>query len=104
MKEKILKTLKEKIFAYDPVHEWNIPSIAGFEQAAEEIAKLFSWIPVSERLPEDNKEVLFCTNVKELNGPFLGDSVSGFFDSGDYVFNSKEVTHWYELPELPKEA
>lgn len=42
MKDKIIKILNDKMYAYDAVHEWNQPVIMGYESAAEAILKLIS--------------------------------------------------------------
>lgn len=77
------------------------------------------WIPVTERLPELNKEVLVYA-VGKIDG-FIGSSVYAlterflfkFFPSGkgteewrspwQYFMGDYEITHWMPLPEPPKE-
>ena len=72
---------------------------------AEEIADFFlangvtfqRWIPVSERLPEDGRQVLACTKK--------GKAFSAHYDHfwGCWgVSHTVEITHWMPLPEPPK--
>lgn len=59
---------------------------------------LTSWIPVTERLPEDSTDVLICS------GEFVHEA---YFEDGHfsnaYGMWYKAVTHWQPLPELYKE-
>ena len=59
------------------------------------------WIPVTERLPEDEKKVLciledgfFCI-LEWLSWEWL-------WNDGHNVYAEKDVTHWMPLPEPPK--
>lgn len=71
------------------------------------------WIPVTERLPDNNNPVLvYCTNTT-IGGGYI--THIGSFNSGRYWFLRAEpgiatfpvrewqVTHWMPLPEPPKE-
>ena len=56
------------------------------------------WIPVSERLPEPNVDVLVCVkrgNRMDIDLDFLDDR--GKFDAPN-------VTHWAPVPEPPEEV
>ena len=62
------------------------------------------WIPVTERLPEDDVLVL-C--VGSRGGMFLGRNPNLFSDGTAYfaVPNARScryATHWMPLPEMPK--
>ena len=62
------------------------------------------WIPVTERLPEDDVLVL-CIGAR--GGMFLGRSPSRFSDGSTYfaVPNARSCrygTHWMPLPEPPQ--
>lgn len=59
------------------------------------------WIPVSERLPEDGREVLvyekgFIFLICRQNGKWVND------DSGAYWLDLDNPTYWMPLPELPE--
>lgn len=60
-----------------------------------------TWIPVTERLPEESGDYLaFVTQVRDDNGLPLVSwiAIKHFYD----VFLDKSVTHWMPLPEPPK--
>jgi len=85
--------------------------LAAYEDlgTVEELAALkerMRWIPVSERLPDSEADVLAITKQfgiavsryhRSLNYPQLD---SGWFCHSQRV----SVTHWMSLPEAPKEA
>lgn len=52
------------------------------------------WIPVTERRPEDEQEVL-CTDGRNI---YMIE-----YDEGGFEFDLEDATHWMPLPELPKE-
>ena len=59
------------------------------------------WIPVSERLPELNQDVLGLVDDVIVAGSFYQDLVYGvyFSDGGSGML---VATHWMPLPELPE--
>jgi hypothetical protein len=102
---------------YDPVEIWSYEEREGaYKRIAELEAELKNsreligmtpepafpaWIPVSERLPEE--DVQYLTIVKGNDIPVVAkynDHDKGFTDCrvGRYV----NVTHWMPLPEPPK--
>lgn len=75
------------------------------------------WIPVGERLPENNTEVLLLAHVRSFEDwtkrrtrIFLGShNNKTWICDGDMIFNGvnriydyASVTHWRELPEPPE--
>ena len=71
------------------------------------------WIPVTERLPENNKPVLvYCTNITIQGGKIVH---IGSLDCKQFWFlrtqpgiasfpvREWQVTHWMPLPEPPQE-
>ena len=65
------------------------------------------WIPVEERLPEDNRNVLVC--ITEVDGSPVIDF--GYYIPGDNVYEGWQtnyfmafgkVTHWREMPAPPE--
>lgn len=72
------------------------------------------WIPVSERLPDNNTPVLvYCENTTIQGGAVrhIGslDSYGFWFlktkpDIASFPFHDWKVTHWMPLPEPPKEG
>lgn len=68
---------------------------------AELEAKLPQWIPVTEKIPPDQEEVLVLTRSK--NGVRNVDK--GYWAIDRFIHRGRaEVTHWMPLPEVPKEA
>lgn len=61
------------------------------------------WIPVSERMPDDNSDVL-CT--AEFDGPGDWRRKVGYWHEGKWVVYgaSWTPTHWMELPAAPQEV
>jgi len=54
------------------------------------------WIPVTERLPEDNKIVLICSRI---GNQYVAQHFRGhFYSDGTRISTS----HWMPLPEPPK--
>ena len=56
------------------------------------------WIPVTERLPKDDRQVLACTKK--------GKAFSAHYDhkwKSWSVSHTVKITHWMPLPEPPKE-
>ena len=63
-------------------------------------AKVPRWIPVTERIPPDQEEVLVLTRSK--NGVRNVDK--GYWAIDHYIHRGRaEVTHWMPLPEGPEE-
>ena len=57
------------------------------------------WISVEDRLPEDQEEVLVCTRSK--NG--IRNIDKGYMAIDRFIHRGRaEVTHWMQMPDLPK--
>ena len=72
------------------------------------------WIPVTERLPEENEKEIEGEKhtVSDIVQIAVMDSLGKQFVSDDMLYDGKwvnypwgdfEITHWKPLPELPKE-
>lgn len=62
------------------------------------------WIPVTERLPEDNRNVLGCLKIGEESRIYPAFYAHGVW--WDCIFNTtttNSTTHWMPLPEPQKE-
>ena len=59
------------------------------------------WIPVTERLPEDEKKVL-CILDDGFFCILEWASWDWLWSDGHNVYAEKDVTHWMPLPEPPK--
>lgn len=88
-------------------HNYNVAVSFNENQAKyiESLGVLQKWIPVTERLPEENDRYL-C-NVKSFAFPGRSyhailhyDKRGGFREGNIYT---DDVTHWMPLPEPPKE-
>ena len=61
------------------------------------------WIPVTERLPEDEVDVLAC----DVRDGFVGVCYLQYCERWvcrDWFLDLSEITHWMPLPEPPKEV
>ncbi len=63
-----------------------------------------AWIPVSERLPENN-DVYLCMTIDDWDilVPSVISFFSGKFQSNELSEIGGKVTHWMPLPPLPAE-
>ena len=60
------------------------------------------WIPVTERLPDDEKKVL-CVLDDGFFCILEWKSWDWLWNDGHNVYAEKDVTHWMPLPQPPKE-
>lgn len=58
----------------------------------------YRWIPVSERLPDDGKEVIICTTAADVCAGFARWGGSFTTEEGCELYLA-DVTHWMPLPE-----
>ena len=72
-----------------------------FETAQEYKAAVPKWIPVTERLPEDDIVCILTNGISDAIG-YRGKVFGWHLIWTDYVVES-EVTHWMPLPEPPME-
>jgi hypothetical protein len=66
-------------------------------------AKIFTWIPVSERLPENGENVLACRTL--INGERTIQKAFQYSGKWELSWDGasfSNVTHWMKLPEPPK--
>ncbi|VGB68556.1 Eaa1 [Klebsiella pneumoniae] len=61
------------------------------------------WIPVSERMPEDRKQViLWDAEIGEVTSGHYSHKKHTFYHCGDAIEN--EITHWMPTPAAPQEV
>ncbi|HHC4133302.1 TPA: DUF551 domain-containing protein [Klebsiella pneumoniae] len=61
------------------------------------------WIPVSERIPEDRKQViLWDAEIGEVTSGHYSHKTQTFYHCGDAIEN--EITHWMPTPAAPQEV
>ena len=61
------------------------------------------WIPVSERIPEDRKQViLWDAEIGEVTSGHYSHKTQTFYHCGDAIEN--EITHWMPPPCAPQEV
>jgi hypothetical protein len=76
------------------------------EQIVEQVSQAFAkqgWIPVSERMPEEDEDVLVFTkdSQPEMHVASLDEDGIWYPSHGD-GWEFPDVTHWMPLPEPPK--
>lgn len=83
-----------------------------YERAADDLiangVTVQQWIPVTERLPEIDTEVLVCDIHAEFIEvyKFVKDDFDEYYwrsEWGKNFLRFNDVTHWIPLPEPPKE-
>ena len=63
------------------------------------------WIPVSERLPENENEVLMVDNMGDRYlGAYMERERAWRHEDGDIKGKGYPVTHWQPLPPAPTEG
>lgn len=83
----------------DPYYKKYIEKAVEVEGNWKYIPNPPEWIPISERLPEDDRHVLCLTRTKKG----LCNVVIGFyFEDMWHCGMNSNVTHWMELPEPPE--
>ena len=88
-----------------PCKEKNLGAAELIEQQAARIAELEAkvprWIPVTEKIPPDQEEVLVLTRSK--NGVQNVDK--GYWAIGRFIHRGcAQVTHWMPLPGWPEDV
>ena len=72
-------------------------------RAIEKTEQNQKWIPVSERLPEENERVLGTKKGASAAFVFYGKRNNGNWVDLEWSCYRYGVTHWMPLPEPPKE-
>ena len=105
--EKILERLSNihRVVKTDEDEEWN-RAIYKSTEIVREVAEEYNggWIPCSERLPEENQEVMlqdFYGNIT-IEKMKTNDGLEGFSD-GDWWSSANNYVAWQSLPEPYKE-
>lgn len=101
---------------FDLVEQYGITGV--IESFPAEDVQPVKWIPVTERLPEEDCKILaacstlhyqricrFAKNLTEID-KFVFDGKQGFYDydSERGYYEVGWVTHWMPLPEPPKDG
>ena len=97
-REKLIEILRKPIFP----HELVDPIEAVADYLLDSGVTVQQWIPVTERLPEDEKKVL-CILEDGFFCILEWKSWDWLWNDGHNVYAEKDVTHWMPLPQPPKE-
>jgi|GEM_PF-3049619 len=108
--EQITKAMVEKL-AVNKQREWPEPKDGEprlhIKEASNSPVTPDSWIPVSERMPEDEQEVLTRNRMGHCFVSFFDEHSGLFFDRVDVAaaccIEHILVTHWMPLPAAPQQ-
>lgn len=90
--EQLQQELIDERYRHDRLQDWDIARTR--EQPR--------WIPVTERLPEDDDDVLIMPrNANCVNVGYFNVNSKAWYDYVGMV--PADITHWMPLPEAPKE-
>lgn len=94
---------------YDAMHKAMLAAAPQPQNAQQNIPEIIpGWIPVSERMPEDEQEVLTINRMGHRFVSFFDKHSGLFFDRLDApaacCIEHVLVTHWMPLPAGPKEV
>lgn len=84
--------------------------ISRLKERIQELESQARWIPVSERLPIEEKDMgKDCYRIETVIVHYYGKTDGCEFVAGNTIdfwsgFKAEGVTHWMPLPEPPKEA
>ena len=107
-----IRSLDEYGFGYDSTLAEAIEDVVAMLKQPEAVldnqVSSSKWIPVSERFPEENADVLCCRgnhigalmDVYTYKGDGKWEDTYGYWNYTDI----EGITHWMPLPELPKEG
>lgn len=94
VREQLIEILRKPIFP----HELADPTEAVADYLLDNGVTIQRWIPVTERLPENEEYVLVCTRSR--NGSRNVDK--GYCYNGGWAHRgTAKVTHWMPLPQAP---
>ena len=101
VREKLIEILRKPIFP----HELVDPIEAVADYLLDSGVTVQEWVPVDERLPEENQEVIlqdFYGNIT-IGKMKITDGIEGFSD-GDWWASANNYVAWQPLPEPYKEC
>ena len=85
---------------------WAVNESIALDRIQQLEAQVPRWIPVEERLPEDQRSILTVNGHGDIRMMALwkkdGDKMTWLWDGRMMHFN--DITHWMPLPEAPKEG
>jgi hypothetical protein len=90
MREKLIELIEQAYFC-------NIESLA--DHLIANGVTIQKWIPVTERLPEEDVRVLVWVGANSCNFPVID---TDRIHNGRWVRWDEYITHWMPLPEPPK--
>ena len=94
VREKLIEILRKPIFQ----HELVDPTEAVADYLLDSGVTVQEWIPVDDRLPDDDEVVIICTDKNFVYaGELIGDT--WFLDNDSWTAT---VTHWMPTPQPPK--
>ena len=96
VREKLAELLTE-FYGCDPMY-YDVDALAIAQYLITHGVTVQEWIPVDDRLPDDDEVVIICTDKNFVYaGELIGDT--WFLDNDSWTAT---VTHWMPLPKPPK--
>ena len=68
------------------------------------LTEQINWIPVTERLPDEDETVLIYapTSIEPVWLGFMSGASERWYDVDGYNLTPRTVTHWAEMPKGPR--
>ena len=94
IRKSVLQEILERLADYEDAEEQGLIIRSQCSLWERDVAPVNRWIPVDERLPEDNDPVLVFSKTSGI--------MIDYFWDGAFVFDKTNITHWTKLPEAPE--
>ena len=95
---KEMQDLNARLENFTKSKEYSKEYSKGYSDCQKEYEEKLRWIPVEERLPENQELVLVKTNRNCVSTAYLHGKISGFITYGEEAFvDFGSITHWRSI-------